>query len=58
MKKNYQTPAMKAIKVKMTSIIAATAVQHLEGNASLQMGGAGSGSARGRQDSSWDDDEE
>ena len=54
MKKHYQTPAMMAVKVETTLLQVAS----VKGNADLKMGGGSSQVARGRQGSSWDDDEE
>ncbi len=60
MKKNYQTPAMKTVEVKMDSLCGDTVseIKSLGGNASLKYGGGDSGAARGRQGSTWDDDED
>lgn len=57
MKKQYQTPAMKAVEVRMASLCDLS-VKELGGNADLNYGGGGSGAARGRQSDAWDDDEE
>ena len=60
MKKSYQTPVMKTVEVKMDSLCGANGspVHTLGGNASLKYGGGDSGAARGRQGSTWDDDED
>lgn len=57
MKKNYQTPAMMAVKVEISLLQNATSIHS---NAGLQRGGEGGTNdvARGRQSSSWDDDDE
>lgn len=57
MKKHYQTPAMMAVKVEISLLQNATSIHS---NAGLQRGGEGGTNdvARGRQSSSWDDDDE
>ena len=59
MKKNYQKPAMMAVKVETTSLLDTS----VRSNVGITMGGAGGSEegstvARGRQSSSWDDDDE
>ena len=54
MKKHYQIPAIMVVKVDTSSLLQ----NSIQSNADLKMGGGGSGPARGRQSSSWNDDDE
>jgi len=55
MKKQYQSPVTQTIEVEVMKLMAGS-VTSVGGNAELQMGGGGSGTARGRETDSWDDD--
>jgi len=59
MKRVYQKPALRAVKIQQTHIIC-TSLNNVTGNAGLNYGGSGSGPARARSNSGWDgwDDEE
>lgn len=53
MKKNYQTPAIVAVKMEVVALQVGTVTS----NASIKMGGGGSGPARGRDGGSWEDED-
>lgn len=56
MKKIYQSPVMKTVKVEVVAMQNASKVQ---GNAGITLGGKGDGSdeAQSRRSSIWDEDE-
>ena len=58
MKKNYQEPCVTSIIVNMQHHLLNDSVKNIEGNASLNYKGGGSGPARGRQGNSWEDGDE
>ena len=55
MKQEYQQPTMNVVKLQHHSIICVS-LYNVDGNAGLNYQGGGSGSARARQHSVWDDD--
>ncbi|MCR4919722.1 MAG: hypothetical protein K5928_07940 [Prevotella sp.] len=58
MKKTYSTPTIEVVKLQQQGIICASDVTSVSGNADLNYGGDGSGSARARSygGSDWDDE--
>ena len=55
MKKNYEKPSMKVIKIQQVGIIC-TSMNDVGGNVGFGFGGGGSGPAKARSHSIWDDD--
>ena len=55
MKKQYQSPTIEVAKMAIENLMLVGSIQ---GNANIKMGGGGSGPARGREGTSWDDDDE
>ncbi|MBP3228796.1 MAG: hypothetical protein J6M53_08475 [Bacteroidaceae bacterium] len=55
MKKTYQTPSTEITVLGLTQMLAAS-VTGTDGNAGIGYGGGGSGPARTRQHSIWDND--
>ena len=57
MKKKYMKPTMMVVTLQQQSIICASDVTSVSGNADLNYGGGGSGTARSRSHggSDWDD---
>lgn len=55
MKKKYQSPTIEVAKMAIENLMQ---VSTIESNAGIKIGGGGSGPARGREGTSWDDDEE
>ena len=60
-KKPYQQPVLRAVKIQQTHIICASDVKslgtNLTGSDAVTYGGSGSGPARARSNSIWDDEE-
>ena len=56
MKQEYQQPTMNVVKLQHHSIICVSLTQVNSGDAGLDYQGGGSGPARARQHSVWDDD--
>ena len=55
----YQKPVMRVVNIRTVSLLSGSPqVQTLSGNGNLNLGGAGSGPARGRQGRVWEDDED
>lgn len=57
MKKFYEKPAMRVVRIQQQCHILSGSMNKVDGNASLKYGGGGSGDARSRGASDWDDDE-
>ena len=55
-KKAYQQPMMNVVNLQHISYILSGSVNRVSGNAGLNYGGGGSGEAKSRQHSVWDND--
>ena len=49
MKRIYQKPVLRVVKIQQTHIICASQVTSVNGNGDMDFGGGGSGPARARQ---------
>ena len=59
MNKEYMKPAMRVVKLQhQCHILSGSPVNSIGGNAELDYGGGGSGSARARSHGVWNDEED
>jgi len=57
MKKVYSKLSMRVFQMEPRNCLLQASVNGVAGNATLKYGGGGSGSARTRENDSWDEDE-
>ena len=56
MKKNYEKPSMKGIRIQHNASILQASLTDIGGNGGMGFGGGKSGTARARGFDDWDDD--
>ncbi len=56
-KKSYMTPKMRVFTCRERPHILSNSARSISGNSGIQMGGGGSGVARGRDFDDWGDEE-